>query len=232
MPRKTRTRKKQSTAKNVSKRVRRAARSISGATKRATQRAKRAVKGVTKRAARTAKRTVNPPATRHPLSRAGEADAVALLKADHKDLRRMLAELQEVTANGRRERLFSQVEDALKTHTTIEEEIFYPAFRDAAVTDRDRKLFFEAMEEHRAADTILPDVGKAKSEADVFEARAKVLKEIVEHHAEEEETDMFPRARKLLPPSELRRLGAEMAERKRIMHRPSALSAVTSLFSS
>ena len=90
MPRKTRTRKKQSTAKNVSKRVRRAARSISGATKRATQRAKRAVKGVTKRATRTAKRTVNPPATRHPLSRAGEADAVALLKADHKELRRML----------------------------------------------------------------------------------------------------------------------------------------------
>ena len=89
------------------------------------------------------------------------------------------------------------------------------------------------MEEHHAADTILPDVAKAKSEADVFAARAKVLKEIVEHHAEEEETDMFPRARKLLAG----RASCAGSVRKWLsasarLHRPSALSAVTSLFSS
>src|SRR5512144_973200 len=173
MPRKTRSRKKQSTTKSVSRRVRGAARSISGATKRATQRAKRAVNGVAKRATRTAKRAVNPPATRHPLSRSGGADAIALLRADHKELRRLLGELKEAQgASGRRERLFSQIEDALKTHTTIEEEIFYPAFREAAMTKRDRQLFFEAMEEHHAADTILSEVGHAKSEVDVFAARA------------------------------------------------------------
>jgi hemerythrin superfamily protein len=145
----------------------------------------------------------------------------------------LLEELKSAPSGERRERVFHQVEDALKTHTKIEEEIFYPAFRDVAVTKRDRQLFFEAVEEHHAVDTVLPEVASVRAEPDVFAARAKVLKEIVEHHAEEEETEMFPRARKLLPASELRRLGAEMAERKRSLQRPSgALSAVTSLFSS
>ena len=89
------------------------------------------------------------------------------------------------------------------------------------------------MEEHHAVDTILPEVAGATDEPDVFAARAKVLKEIVEHHAEEEETDMFPRARQLLPATELRRLGAEMAARKRTLHRePGPLGVVAQLFSS
>src|SRR5262245_59763836 len=218
MPR--RTKKKTSMSKNVSKRVRRAARSISGAAKRVSRRAQRAVMPTPRRPRRTTARTA-------------PADAVGLLKADHKELRRLLESLKEAPGDGRRERLLAQVEDALKTHTKIEEEIFYPAFRDVAVTKRDRQLFFEAIEEHHAVDTILPEVASVRAEPDVFAARAKVLKEIVEHHAEEEETEMFPRARKLLPASELRRLGTDMSERKRSLQRPSgALSAVTSLFSS
>jgi hemerythrin superfamily protein len=222
MPRKTnKTRKKTRLTKSVTRQVRKAARSVSGATKRVTRRAKRAV---------TASR-------RHqaPVARAGQGDAVALLKADHKQLRHLLEQLKEAQgASGRREKLLAQVEEILKTHTTIEEEIFYPAFRDVAVTKRDRQLFHEALEEHHAVDTILPEVAGAKAEPDVFAARAKVLKEIVEHHAEEEESDMFPRARQLLPAAELRRLGAEMAARKRSLQRPAtgALRAVTSLFSS
>jgi hypothetical protein len=95
-------------------------------------------------------------------------------------------------------------------------------------------LFFEAKEEHHAVDTILPEVASATGEPDVFAARAKVLKEMVEHHADEEESDMFPRARKLLPPAELRRLGDEMAARKRtLQQRPSGpLGTVAALFSS
>lgn len=217
MPRKTK--KKTAITTRVNKRVRRAARSISKATSSATKRARRAVMPSRR--------------GRAPLARSAREDALALLRADHKEVRRLLEELKSAPSGERRERVFHQVEDALKTHTKIEEEIFYPAFRDVAVTKRDRQLFFEAVEEHHAVDTVLPEVASVRADPDVFAARAKVLKEIVEHHAEEEETEMFPRARKLLPASELRRLGAEMAERKRSLQRPSgALSAVTSLFSS
>ena len=213
------TKKKTAITARVNKRVRSAARSIRKATSSATKRARRVVMPARR--------------GRAPLARSAREDALALLRADHKELRRLLDELKSAPSNDRRERLFNQVEEALKTHTKIEEEIFYPAFRDVAVTKRDRQLFFEAVEEHHAVDTILPEVASARAEADVFAGRAKVLKEMVEHHAEEEESDMFPRARKLLPASELRRLGTEMAERKRSLQRPSgALSAVTSLFSS
>ena len=92
---------------------------------------------------------------------------------------------------------------------------------------------------HRASRLIgdLLDVALVEAGRLTIERRpvssADLLKEVVEHHAEEEETDMFPRARKLLPASELRRLGAEMADRKRTLQRASGpLSVVTSLFSS
>jgi hemerythrin-like domain-containing protein len=215
-------RKKPATTAHVaSKRVRKAARSITRATTRASKQVKRAVT-----------RASRPPRAR---AVAGQADAVALLKADHREMRQLLEQLKGADSpdSSRRAKLLERVEDALKTHTTIEEEIFYPAFRDAAATKKDRQLFFEAVEEHHAVDTILPEVARATNEPDVFVARAKVLKELVEHHAEEEETDMFPRARKLFPPSELRRLGAEMAARKRSLHRSSGpLGVVAQLFSS
>ena len=221
MPRKTTSKKAKPTA---SKRVQRAARTLMRATTRATKRAKRVIKSAGRRKA--------PP--RATTARAGQADAVALLKADHKQLLSWLEELKTTQAAGRRDRLLKQVEDALKTHTTIEEEIFYPAFRDAAMTERDRKMFYEALEEHHAVDTILPEVKSATGRPEVFAARAKVLNEMVEHHASEEETEMFPRARKLLPSAELRRLGAEMAARKRSLLKESGgpLAVVTALFSS
>lgn len=219
-------RKKKTTAtKRATTRVRRAARTLSGATAKATKSVKRALRKATRRPQSAV--------TRAP--RAGQRDAIAVLKADHKELRRLLGALKEAhNAGDRRERLLAQVENALKTHTTVEEEIFYPAFRDAAQSQKDRQLFFEAQEEHHAVDTILPEVARATAEPDVFAARAKVLKEMVEHHAEEEETDMFPRARKLLPPGELRRLGDEIGARKRtLQQRPSgALGTVAALFSS
>jgi len=215
---------KKTTTARAKAHVRRAARSLVRATQRATTTAKRAVRKATRRPQSAVTRA---PST--------HMDAIALLKADHKELRRLLSALKETHSGGERQsRLLAQVENALKTHTKVEEEIFYPAFRDAAQSAKDRQLFFEAQEEHHAVDTILPEVASVTSEPDVFAARAKVLKEIVEHHAEEEETDMFPRARKLFPPAELRRLGDEIAARKRtLQHRSSGpLGTVASLFSS
>ena len=143
-------------------------------------------------------------------------DAITLLKADHQKVRALLGELTESSerATTKREELLAEIERELKIHTTIEEQIFYPAFRDATEKAEDRKLYFEAQEEHHVVDTVLPELKSADPASETFAAKAKVLKDLVEHHAEEEETEMFPRARKLLGRGELVRLGEELAQAK------------------
>jgi len=158
------------------------------------------------------------------------ADAIVVLKHDHAQLLPLLKELKEITG-ARRQRVFEQVQEMLHSHTRVEEEIFYPAFRAAAQNGEDRKFFYEATEEHRTADMALRELSSA-SEDEVFSARAKVLHELVQHHAREEEDDMFPRARELLPASELKRLGDEIRARKQTLAQPTGpLSAVAALFS-
>jgi hemerythrin-like domain-containing protein len=144
-------------------------------------------------------------------------DAITLLTDDHKKVKALLAELAETTnrAEKTRTELLAKIAKELEVHTTIEEEIFYPAFKEAGEKSDDSKMFFEAMEEHRAAgDLVLPDLLKTGVTTDQFGGRAKVLKELVEHHADEEEKEMFPRARTLLGKQALVELGERLAARK------------------
>src|SRR5215208_3250824 len=120
------------------------------------------------------------------------ADAIALLKQDHEKVRGLLGQLEKATTPARHDKLLAQVEKELKVHTQIEEEIFYPAYRDAVKKKEDRKLYFEAVEEHHVVDMVLPEASEG-SQTEVLQAKAKVLKELVEHHADEEEKQMFPR---------------------------------------
>ncbi|WP_250622928.1 hemerythrin domain-containing protein [Pinirhizobacter soli] len=102
----------------------------------------------------------------------------------------------------------------MKAHTTIEEEIFYPAFKEAGKKE-EAKMYFEALEEHRAAeDLVLPDLLSADEGSEVFSGRAKVLKELIEHHADEEEKEMFKDAKTLMSKQQLNELGAKMEQRK------------------
>lgn len=148
-------------------------------------------------------------ATKH-----SQPDAVALLRGDHKTIRQLLSDLKSAEKPTERQRLLAKVKAELTAHTKIEEEIFYPAFQAAGRAKKDQQLFHEATAEHHAAELILQEVESADDRGPEFAGRAKVLKELVEHHAAEEEADMFPRARKLLDQDELRTLGARMAERK------------------
>jgi len=145
-------------------------------------------------------------------------DAISLLKDDHKLMRKLLDELESSTARAAKKRvmLLQKIKSNLEAHTSIEEEIFYPAFREAGMKSDDDKMYFEALEEHRAAgDMVLPDLLKTAPASEKFSGRAKVLKELVEHHADEEEKEMFPRARRLLSKAELMELGQRMDERKK-----------------
>ena len=139
-------------------------------------------------------------------------DAIALLKQDHEKVRTLLGQLENATGP-RRQKLLGQIETELKVHTTVEEEIFYPAYREAARKKEDKKLFFEAVQEHHVVDMVLPEMNDGASPEEL-KAKAKVLKDLVEHHAEEEEKQMFPRARKVMDKDELRSLGEMMQRRK------------------
>jgi hemerythrin superfamily protein len=144
-------------------------------------------------------------------------NAIQLLKQDHKTVRELLTELESTTrrASKRRMVLLTRVAREIEVHTRIEEEIFYPAFKEAGDRSDDSKLYFEAKEEHRAAgEMVLPDLLKTAPDSEEFGGRAKVLKELIEHHAKEEEREMFPRARELFTAGELRELGERMMERK------------------
>lgn len=97
---------------------------------------------------------------------------------------------------------------------TNEEDIFYPAFRDAAKKKNDKDLYYEALEEHHVVDMVMPEIKKTKADSEEFGAKAKVLKDLVEHHAGEEEKEMFPRAKKLMDREQLLDLGQQLAQAK------------------
>jgi hemerythrin-like domain-containing protein len=143
-------------------------------------------------------------------------DAIALLEEDHKKVKALLEQLAgsgEDEAD-KRTKLLEQIDTELKIHTSIEETIFYPAFREAVKSRDEREMYFEAMEEHHVVKFVLPEIKDTDPSSEPFAAKAKVLKELVTHHADEEEEEMFPAAKKVLDKSELEELGARMQARK------------------
>lgn len=150
--------------------------------------------------------------------------ATEMLKADHAVLRSLLEKLTRTTerADATRTELLSRIAAQLSLHTTLEEEIFYPALRKSG-DEEAGKLYFEALEEHRAVEElVLPDLERTPPASEQFSGRAKVLEELIEHHADEEEQEMFPLAKELLGTEVLRELGERMAERRKVLERVGA----------
>jgi hemerythrin-like domain-containing protein len=143
-----------------------------------------------------------------------KTDAIALLKEDHAKVRKLLQQLEKAQGASRRDDLLAKIVQEVEIHTQIEEQVFYPAFKAASRKKDDRKLYFEAQAEHGAVKTLMPELQQTDRGTDEFAGRAKVLKELIEHHAEEEEKEMFPRAKALFSKEELVALGARLEERK------------------
>jgi iron-sulfur cluster repair protein YtfE (RIC family) len=143
-------------------------------------------------------------------------NAIDLLKQDHDRVRKLLAELASTTerAEKKRAELLKKIEKEIKIHTQLEEELFYPAFKEANGKENAR-MFYEAVEEHRAVEEmVLPDLKQTDPTTPEFSGRAKVLKELIEHHASEEEEDLFPRARETMSKEQLEELAVQIEERK------------------
>ncbi len=104
-------------------------------------------------------------------------NAIELLKADHDKVRGLFEQLTNTTSRAEKTRmqLLEKIRLELDVHTQIEEEIFYPAFREAAENSEDKEMIFEALEEHRAAgELVLPDLMETEVASDQFGGRAKI----------------------------------------------------------
>jgi hemerythrin-like domain-containing protein len=147
---------------------------------------------------------------------AARIDAINLLLEDHKKVRKLLEEFEETTERAvkTRQQLLKDIETDLAVHSQLEEELFYPAFKVAAETSEDRKLFFEAHEEHHVVDFVIAELKDTDPATEPFGAKAKLLRELVEHHADEEEKEMFPRARSVMTENDLVALGEQIEERR------------------
>ncbi|VVM65552.1 DNA nickase [Pseudomonas fluorescens] len=143
-------------------------------------------------------------------------NAIDLLQADHERVKGILTQLSESTERGvkKRTELLAKLEMEITIHTRLEEEILYPAFKEAGGKEQD-VMYYEAKEEHRTVDSlVLPDLKVTDPSSLEFAGRVKVVKELLEHHIEEEETEMFPQAKKLLGKAKLEELGAQMEAMK------------------
>ena len=143
-------------------------------------------------------------------------NAITMLKSDHATVKRLLRELSETTERStkQREALVAKLEREIKMHAQIEEEVFYPAFKTVSRGTDAEDLFYEAAEEHHIVDMVLPALKAANPKSHEFSAKAKVLKDLIEHHVREEEGEMFQQARSLFSEDQLRQLGDLMQARK------------------
>ncbi len=138
-------------------------------------------------------------------------DAIALLKADHRQVEQWFEQFEKSRSDERKSRLAGQICKALQVHTTIEEEIFYPAFLEAT---EEEDLHHEAAIEHEGAKTLIAQIEASGPEDDYYDARVKVLSEMIKHHVNEEEKrdGMFAKARAAR--MDLEALGEQLASRK------------------
>jgi len=140
-------------------------------------------------------------------------DAFALLKTDHKTVAGIMDKIEATTERALkgREELFTQLKTELDIHAEIEEKILYPVLEKA---DETHDISLEAYEEHRLVKQLLTELEAEPKDAEEWTAKFTVLKENVEHHVEEEEGEMFKKARKVLSQEEIDELGARLEEAK------------------
>jgi len=139
-------------------------------------------------------------------------DAIALLKQQHREVKEMFDRFENMTDRAKvsKKKLADEICNALIMHTTIEEEIFYPATREASEETED--MIDEAVVEHASAKDLIAQIMEMDPGDDLYDAKVKVLGELIEHHVEEEEEEMFPKTRELK--LDLKALGQEMKARQ------------------
>jgi hemerythrin-like domain-containing protein len=139
-------------------------------------------------------------------------NAIELLMQDHKEASSMMDQLEVADKGDRSAKdIFLQLKEALTLHTQIEEQIFYPALKNHKETS---DMVPEALEEHQEVDHILAEMSGLNPGNDEFMDKLTELRDSIEHHVEEEENEMFPKAEQVLGQSRLQEMGSQMQQMK------------------
>ena len=150
-------------------------------------------------------------------------DAIELLMQQHAEVDELFEQIESAKAPQKKWALFEEVADKLAVHATIEERHFYPAVKARRTED----ILLESLEEHLSIKRLLADLLDTPADDQTFDAKIKVLQEQVEHHVGEEESDLFPKVRKLLDATELDALEQEMvAEQEQLLEEGEPRAAV------
>lgn len=137
-------------------------------------------------------------------------DAFELLKKDHKKVSQLFKEVEAASGQAKKQ-IFSRLKTELDVHANIEERIFYPALENK---EEARDITLEAYEEHKVVKDLLAELDNGDAAQDEWDAKLTVLKENVEHHVEEEEGELFSKARQVLSKQEIEELGVGMEAEK------------------
>ena len=145
-------------------------------------------------------------------AKAQPQDAIAILSADHRKVEALFEQYEVLKESGdpdEKAALAARICLELTVHAKVEEEIFYPAAREAI---EDEDLMDEAEVEHASAKDLIAQLSESDPEDDLFDAKVKVLGEYIEHHVKEEEGEMFAKAKKAK--LDIAALGVEIEARK------------------
>ncbi len=143
-------------------------------------------------------------------------DAFTLLMEDHKAVKKLFKAYEKLVkdeaGSEEKQMLANQICEMLTVHATIEEEIFYPAAREALP---EQDVMDEAEVEHASAEELIAQIQSMSPDEELYDAKVRVLGEYIEHHVKEEESQMFPKVKKAMKDDEsLDQIGEELATRK------------------
>jgi hemerythrin superfamily protein len=145
-------------------------------------------------------------------ARAGkQQNAIELLKSDHQEVTQLFQQYEKSDGSAKKADIVEKICKALKVHSEIEEDIFYPAAR-GALEEEDEEVMDEAEVEHSSIKSLIEQLEDGHPGDELFDAKVKVLFEYVKHHVKEEEGEMFPKVKKT--DLDLDELGSELAARK------------------
>jgi hypothetical protein len=141
-------------------------------------------------------------------------DAFKMLEEDHEKVKKLMSELEDTTERGvkTRHELFSKIKQEMLVHERLEEELLYPTLKEH---DKTKEVSLEGYEEHHLVNEIMAELEETPVDDEKWGAKFSVMKENVEHHIEEEEDEMFKKARQVLDKEQIEALGERMAALKK-----------------
>jgi len=160
-------------------------------------------------ASKKAAATKSATARRSSAKSAAGPDAIALLRADHKHVSDLYEQYEHTRSPAKKKAIVASICLELSVHAQVEEEIFYPAVKAAL---KDKEMIPEAQVEHATLKELIAQVKDKEPDGEMFDAKIKVMSEYTKHHVKEEQTEMFPKARKTK--LDMNELGARLAARK------------------